>query len=147
MSGVGFAQYHKWVLGDPNPFMWFGANPHQKYFLKENFLFFAFILFCARGGTRMSFRLLGTPKKPLGFLRHSLCSFLFSYTGKLPFSRPLSRSSCLFDFMSYILFNLLLFCFVPGVGLEPTRRIIGQEPQSCAYTIPPPGLINRIQNY
>ena len=29
---------------------------------------------------------------------------------------------------------------VPRVGLEPTCQKIGQEPQSCACTISPPGL-------
>jgi len=38
-----------------------------------------------------SFRSLGTLKKPLGFLRRpEVSGLLFSYTGKLPFSRPLS---------------------------------------------------------
>jgi hypothetical protein len=45
VSGVGIAQYHKWVLGAPNPFVWFGANPHLKNFvLKENFLIFRFCI-------------------------------------------------------------------------------------------------------
>jgi hypothetical protein len=39
-----------------------------------------------------SSRLLGTPKKPLGFLRiFDKSKILFSSTGKLPFSRPLSH--------------------------------------------------------